>query len=503
MATLPDSDSFSDTNIAGDKRAIYLRTGVGIFISILRSLFLARLLDPISMSAYRLGTSWAGYFGFFTLGTLDTYAFRAPSLLSVGKTDEARKLRGVALSMAIGTAFITGVGTTILAVALRLADTKTALLFGLCAFLSSLMPFLAIGFAATGQFRRQARVELTVVIAGTLFALVGLWLYGLRGLLIGTCLSSALFLWLARDLVSIRDIKTATVRLYKKSIAFGVGQSAYVFMQGAVTNIDLQVLAFLIVGQEALGVYSFATMLAIAIRTAATAGAVVSQRVLMAQHGEEQVENTIVLCDDAERQRRLDNLLVSLVSLFALFLIVIMAPLAFPAYTKVVEPLIGMTLSILTLRWGFFHAVALSMRSLQWRAMPFAAFGIGITAFWTYIAIKFGWSLMAVSLAPALGAAVYSLATTVFCERALARRWGITNVLHMLLLMAGQLPILAVRVDNSWYENGLWVLLAMGMTILLSIITDRPNLYATLRLVSMMTNCYRPGPGTTSPSGEI
>ena len=476
---------------AGDKRAVYLRTGIGIVISILRALFLARLLEPAGMSAYRLGTSWVGYFGFFTLGTVDTYYFHAPILLRTGETKEVQALRGVALTMVIGTAFIAGMGTTILLLVLRLVDVNTALLFGLCAFLSSWTTFLTIGFWVTGQFRRQARVELSVALLGFLFAIVGLWFYGLRGLLIGTCLSSALALWLARDLVTLGDIKLTTKAYYQKSIKFGMGQSAYVFMQGMVNSVDLQILAFLAIGQEALGIYSFATMLAVAVRAAASSGAVVSQTEILARYGQIQMGSGINLCEDAECQRRMDNLLVSLISLSALFFVVITAPVAFPTYSKVVEPLVGLTLAIITVRWGFFHAVALSTQSMQWKAMSFVAFGTGITALLTYIAAKVGWSLLTISLAPALGAAIYSLTTVIFCERTLAHRWGLVRVSRMLLILAGQLPILAVRAADPWYVNGLWVLLAIGVTILLSLVIDRPTLRATVQLLLMMTNCHR------------
>lgn len=473
---------------ANDKRAVYLRTGFGIVISVFRSLFLARLLDPTDMGAYRLGTSWGGYFGFLMLGTPETYYFRAPSLLRMGETEEAQSLRGVALAMVLGASLVTGLGTTILVMALRLANTNTALLFGMSALLSSWGPFLSVSFWTTGQFQRQARVELTVAIVGALFALAGLWLYGLRGLLIGTCLGSALLLWLARDLLSLRDIGTTTLIAFRRSIAFGIRQSTYVFMLGIVASIDLQVFGLLMINQEALGIYSFATMLGIAIRSAATAGAAVSVREMVARHDKRQVAIDPQLCENAEHQRRLDNMLVSLISLSAFGLVVIAAPIAFPSYTKMIEPLAGLILSIVTLRWGFFHSVALSIRSMQWRAMPFAVLGVSVTALGAYVALRLGWSLLAISLAPAIGSAIYSVATVIFCERVLAHRSGWSNISRMLLVLVGQLPILAVRVDYSWYVNGLWVLLAIGATILISLLTDRPTLRATVKLVLMMAN---------------
>ena len=471
---------------AANKRAIYIRTGLGIIISLVRSILLARLLLPNDISAFRVGTSWVGYFGFLTLGTVDTYFFRGPSLWNSGELFKTRKLQGVALMMTIATALVAGIGTTTLSIYLHLTDTLTAVYFGFYALFATITPFLSIGFWVKSQFQRQARVEITFAVTGLILGMGGLFIWGLRGLLIGSCLSFISGIWLAHDLFPLKTIRYATIKDYLSSIKFGVNQSALVLLQGLINSFDLQVLTIMIVGHVELGVYSFATMLAIAIKTAATSGAVVNQTDLLIRYGNSGHSLGADFCRDIELTRRLDNALITIFCLGALAIVVAVAPIAFPAYISMVDPLVGLILGIITLRWGYFHAVALMIRSLQRRVMLQAVFGTIITSVWVYISVKSGWSLKIIALAPGFGAAAYSALTIIICERTFAKRWAYKIILKMLILIAGPSLILAVSVSNSWYVNLIWVMVAMSSYIITLALIEMKSLKTTLRFLLLL-----------------
>jgi hypothetical protein len=477
---------------AANKRAIYIRTGLGIIISLVRSVLLARLLIPNDISAFRVVTSWVGYFGFLTLGTVDTYFFRGPSLLNSGDLLKTRKLQGVALMMTIATALVAGIGTTTLAIYLHLTDALTALYFGFYVLFATVTPFLSIGFWVKSQFQRQARVEITIAVTGLILGMGGLLIWGLRGLLIGSCLSIISGIWLAYDLFPLKTIRYATITDYFSSIKFGVNQSALVLLQGLINSFDLQVLAIMIVGHVELGVYSFATMLAIAIRTAATSGAVVNQTDLIIRYGNSGHTLGVDFCRDIELTRRLDNALITIFCLGALAIVVAVAPIAFPAYISMVDPLAGLILGIITLRWGYFHAVALMIRSLQRRVMPQAVFGTIITSAWVYISVKSGWSLKIIALAPALGAAAYSALTIIICERTFAKKWAYKIILKMLMLITGPSLILAISVSNSWYVNLIWVMVAMSSYIVTLALIEMNSLKTTFRFLLLLVGIKPP-----------
>jgi hypothetical protein len=408
-----------------------------------------------------------------------------------GEFLKAGKLQGVALSMTIATAIIAGLGTTILAIYLHLTDPRTAVLFGFYASFATITPYLSMGFWVKSQFQRQARVEIIIAVTGLILGMGGLLLWGLRGLLVGSCLSYFLGIRLAKDLFPLKTIKYAVIKDYLSSIKFGVNQSALVLMQGLINSFDLQVLAIMIVGHIELGVYSFATMIAVAIRTAATSGAVVNQTDLLIRYGNSEPSLGDDFCSDIERTRRLDNALITIFCLGALAIVVAVAPIAFPAYVSMVDPLAGLVLGIITLRWGYFHAVALMIRSLQKRVMPQAIFGTIITSVWVFISVKLGWSLKIIALAPGLGAAVYSVITVMICERTFAKRWAQKIILNMVILLVGPSLILAIRSANAWYLNMIWVILAMSSYLITLALMDINTLKSTLRFLLLLIGIKR------------
>ncbi|MFB3854689.1 MAG: hypothetical protein ACE148_12790 [Vicinamibacterales bacterium] len=480
----PSGDAAALHREAGDKRALYARTAVGLIISVVRALFLARLLAPAEMSAYRLGTSWVPYFGVVTLGAIEAFAYRAPGLRAAGMNEEAGRYQAVALVMALLTASVAAAGTTALFVFFDLASPPAAIAFGGYAFVASMTPYFNAGLWVAGHFRRQARTDLVTAVAGAVLGLGGLWLFGFTGLIAGSFLGQGLSLWLVRDLlIGVRA--TAAERTdYAVSISFGVKQTALLFLQSLLTTADLQVLAIVLADTRELGVYAFATMLVLAIRTAATAGAIVNQVELLSAGARDDAGAPWLA--EADRHARLDNIMVSLASLVALAAVVALAPLAFPAYFAVVEPLAALSLSATTFRWGYFHSVAVSMRALQWRIVPLAIAGTLLNCLWAWAAVWLGAPLAVVALAPGVGCLVYSVCTVLFCERLAGKPATRSTVWHILMTVGAQLPVVCVRAASPWQANLGWVALALLLYLLTTACLARKDLDDTLRLILTM-----------------
>jgi len=483
--------SNSSIDEMSDKRAMYLRVGLGIFISLFRSLLIARILVPNDMIAFRIGTSWVGYFGFITLGAVEAFIFRAPGYWNVGDDMKAMKLQGVALAMTLGSALIAGFGTILLAFSIHLTDFYTSILLAFNALLSIMFSYLSLAFWAKSQFKRQARIELMIASAGLIFGMGGLMLWGLRGLLLGGCLSYIGAIWFTRDMFPFKTIRFASLMDYFDSIKFGIKQSALIFLQGLVGSFDLQVLAIMIVGSTELGIYSFATMLAVAIKTVASAGAAVSAKSLLTEHGNETVTIGSKFHKDIEQQRRLDNALVTIISLSSYAIIVAFSTIAFPRYANMVEPLAGLVIGIITLRWGYFHAFALMMRSQQWKVIPTVVLGTIINAIWVLIGIKMGWSLQVIALAPAFGAGIYSILTLIICEYSIANQIDPKNIINMILLMTGPVFVLLVRADHEWYINLSYVILSLIIYIFTLAVIDKQTLYTTIRFILVILGIGR------------
>jgi hypothetical protein len=485
-----DAGMPSAAALAQDKRAVYIRTVVGISLGIIRSIALGHYLLPEDVSAYRLSTVWAGYFGFLALGTGDALHFLGPALHRRAEWKELSEFRGVAFTMSLLAATSALIGVVVLTVGLRLAAPTSALLLGALAFVVSLTPYLNIELWVAGQFRRQARVDLTGAVVGTIASLAGLVAAGLPGFLVGNLLGAVASFAMARDAIALRDLLPRAVNAYRRSIQFGFVQTVLVLAQGAVVSADIQTLAFLPAARHRLGVYSFASMLAVAIRTAATAGAIVSQTTYLAsQRGP--MHDASAANDEIEGLRRVDTVLAMLFSLFALVAVTALAPTLFPRFRDVVEPLVGMTIATATLRWGFFHAVALSAQRRQWRIVPWAGAGIVVTVAWTDASVQAGWSLVLLSLAPAIGAAVYSVGTVLVYERTtaepgLAMRWANASLRHMLVLVLAELPLLAIRGDRVWYVNAMIASGSLVLLIVLLIAVDRPTSHTLRALAASM-----------------
>ena len=224
---------------------------------------------------------------------------------------------------------------------------------------------------------------------------------------------------------------------------FGAGQFVCLFMQNLVFTIDLQVLALLWRTNTQFGIYAFGTLLIAAIRMAAIAGGVVEQTRLLEHHGQPGRGSSEELLHAADRERRLDNVIVSLVSLLGLAGVIVAAPVAFPRFTGIVEVMGAFTISIVAMRLGFFHAVTLSMRGGQVAGVVAAAIAVGANAAWCYVSVLGQWPMQAVAMAPAVGGVVWSALTVLVCEWSLTGRTTWRTVPRLLTPLLPLLPVAA------------------------------------------------------------
>jgi hypothetical protein len=470
-ATRPTPDLAQENR---DKRVVYVRAVVGLIIGVIRSILIGRLLAPSGVALFRVVTVWAGYFGFLSLGTSDTLHFRGPWLVRSGGEEEFRKLRGTALAMSLFAGLVGGTGTVVLAMLLGLTDLLTATLLGLLAVITLLVPFFNSTLWAQGRFRHQARYEVWGAVIGTLAIAIGLVTAGVRGLIAGNIIGLLCGLWLVRDVVRFGDIKMIQISAAVASVAFGIKQTTLVFLQGVVLSIDLQVLSLATANAAMVGYYAFAGMLVVAVRTAATAGGIVAQTNLMARHGDSQVSTDRDLCIDAEYQRRVDTALVGLVCAASLIAVSLATQFVFPRYRSSLEPFAAMLLSVTTIRWGFFHAVALSSRGLHRRTILFAAAGVLVAGVWTYAGSVNGWSLALIALAPALGSGFYAILTVIFAWRRLYGSVPLGPFARMGMAILALIPMLGVSAERPWYLNAGYAVTSILVQIFVLRITD-PN----------------------------
>jgi hypothetical protein len=452
--------------VAHDKGMLYVRVLVSVGIAVLRSLFLVRLLSAFEIGAYRLATSWVGYFGFLTLGTVETYFIRAPGLLQAGHGEDVKTLRGVALTMSISAAVVTGIGIAALSSVAGLGGVTTSLAFGLNGFLLALLPYLTTAHWVSAEFSTQARREVTGTLIGAGLGLAGLALAGLDGLLCGSAAGLVFTLWLARDRFWRTTWRWPAWPSFRESVLFGASQSLYLFMQGLVFSVDLQVLAVLWRTNAVFGLYAFGTLLIAAIRTAATAGAVVEKTRLLEHHGQPGRDRPTALLHEADQERRLDNVIVSTISLMGLAGVIVAAPVAFPRFVGIVEVMGAFTISIVAVRLGYFHAVTLSMRRGQFAGVLAAVVAIGANAAWSYVSVLLRWPMQAVAMAPAIGGVVWSALTVLACEWSLTGRTTWSAVPRLLTPLLPLLPVAALSAGRPWYVNLAIVALALSLYLL-------------------------------------
>ena len=457
---------------AREKGILYARVLVSVAIAVLRSLFLVRLLSAFEIGAYRLATSWVAYFGFLPLGTVETYYIRAPGLLQAGHGEDAKVLRGVALTMSIAGASVTGVGIGVLSFATGLGSVTTSLAFGLNGFLLAMVPYLTTAHWVFAEFGTQARREAAGTLVGAALGLSGLVLAGLNGLVFGSATGLAFALLLGRDRFWRTTWRWPAWPDLRGSVCFGAGQFVCLFMQNLVFTIDLQVLALLWRTNTQFGVYAFGTLLIAAVRMAAIAGGVVEQTRLLQHHGQPGRGSSEDLLHAADRERRLDNVIVSLVSLLGLAGVIVAAPVAFPRFTGIVEVMGAFTISIVAMRLGFFHAVTLSMRGGQVAGVVAAAIAVGANAAWCYVAVLGQWPVQAVAMAPAVGGVVWSALTVLVCEWSLAGRTTWRTTPRLLIPLLPLLPVVLLSAAHPWYLNLAIVALALSLYLLQTGRTD-------------------------------
>ena len=270
----------------GDIAALLTRHFFAQALGLVRNFLVLPFLGPAHLGVFRLVQQISAYSRYLSMGALSTLSVRYPEWEAAGHHDQCDSVQRLALSQSLLGAVLFIPIFALLVQGMGLS-TPALIVLSLAAGFPLLSIYTATSFNVRGQFRRLARIDMLIAVAGLACLLAGVLLWGLHGALIGAFIPPVLRVILGREFLSVKRAK----RKWSEAIEhlrFGIRVWAGSTLSHFAMTADLLLLGFLLPeGSEILGYYAVGLMVAQVLAQDLTAVTAVQQRALRRTIGQE------------------------------------------------------------------------------------------------------------------------------------------------------------------------------------------------------------------------
>ncbi|MCA9011644.1 MAG: hypothetical protein KDB01_17950 [Planctomycetaceae bacterium] len=206
MSAVPGSKVFSDARVFTQRQVLLLP------VQLVKALIVVPLLSPNQLFLVRLAQTWFSYSQRAAFGTFSVLSLEYPAAERAGDEQACRELTSVAFLFCL----LGSLAGILTAAYLSFQNFGLEYLIPLAMWGSVVVPatFFRTYLFARGQFTRIAYLDVSSAVVGTVAALVGYFIFGFSGYLLGTGLALALAIAFGLALLDLRwsDLSLDAVR---------------------------------------------------------------------------------------------------------------------------------------------------------------------------------------------------------------------------------------------------------------------------------------------------
>ena len=355
--------SNTDNSVAKGFRSLFQRTAVAMFLKVARSLLVIPLLSPAELGVFRYFTAIFSYVIYFHGGALQTLSFRYAE--SDGRKDilTCQNLQTIAFSAV----FIGGIAGAAFLLAVcnwqKIGPVWLRPWLAGMGALSLVAVYVQASYRVRRRFGDLARNGLISDTSGFIFALAGVYFFGLEGLLAAFVMAAPVSVWLGREWLINNDRSSVTRMDVADNLLYGLKLMISRVLSQMMITVDIILLRMVFPGMDPrLGYYALAATLTGLIATIVGTVAEVQSQNMLFQLGETRGGQSFSTFDILAHYTARESLIAIWASCAAALLMGIVVPSVLKDYLPSMTVLGGSLFAGVLLRFRTYAVLLLNIR---------------------------------------------------------------------------------------------------------------------------------------------